>query len=64
MSQSDNKVTNYVGMTSTDFKARLGTHTQTFKDQEVSQTSLSKHINLREKKDLSRKCSAWKDFGF
>ena len=52
VSQSDNKVTNYVGMTSTDFKARLGTHTQTFKDQEVSQTSLSKHIHFLKEKNI------------
>ena len=39
-------------MTSTEFKARLGTQTQTFKDQEVSQTSLSKHIHLLKEKNI------------
>ena len=48
--QSDQKVTNYIGMTSTDFKSRLGVHRQTFKDEKVSQTSLSKQIHLLKKK--------------
>ena len=43
--QSDNKNRNYIGLTSTDFKARLGQHKQTFKDQGKSQTSLSNHIH-------------------
>ena len=34
----------YIGLTSTDFKQRLGVHTQNFKDITTSQTSLSKHI--------------------
>ena len=52
VNQSDSKVTNYVGLTSTDFKARLGVHTQTFKDPEVSQTSLSKHIHSLQDKNI------------
>ena len=53
MNQSDSQVTNYVGLTSTDFKARLGVHTQTFKDPEVSQTSLSKHIHSLQDQNIN-----------
>ena len=35
---------NYVGLTSTNFKARLAVHKNSFKDPESCQTSLSKHI--------------------
>ena len=35
---------NYIGLSSTDFKARLSTHEQTFNDLSASQTSLSKYI--------------------
>ena len=37
----------YIGLCSTDFKARLGVHREAFKDQHKStiQTSLSKHIH-------------------
>ena len=45
-------MTNYVGMTSTDFKSRLGVHRQTFKNQKVSQTSLSKHIHTLKSKNI------------
>ena len=34
----------YVGLTSSDFKARLAVHEQTFRDPKASQTSLSKFI--------------------
>ena len=34
----------YTGLCSTDFKKRLGVHRQTFKDEKVSQTSLSNFI--------------------
>ena len=35
----------YIGQCSTSFKARLGVHNQTFRDPEVSQTTLSNHIH-------------------
>ena len=35
----------YIGLCSTDFKARLGQHKQTFKDPAKSQTSLSHYIH-------------------
>ena len=34
----------YIGLTSTDFKARLGNHKQSFVNPDVNQTSLSKHV--------------------
>ena len=43
--QEDQKTANYIGLSSTDFKAILGAHRQTFKDQTKSQTSLSNHIH-------------------
>ena len=46
--------TNYVGMTSTDFKSRLGVHRQTFKNEKVSQTSLSKHIHTLKSKNIDK----------
>ena len=52
ITQSDQKVTNYIGMTSTEFKKRLGVHRQTFKDQTVSQTSLSKHIHTLKSQNI------------
>ena len=45
-------VRNYTGLTSTTFKKRLGVHTQTFNDPTVSQTSLSKHIWELKKKNI------------
>ena len=35
----------YIGLSSTEFKKRLGVHRQTFNDSEVSQTSLSNYIH-------------------
>ena len=52
ITQSDQKVTNYIGMTSTEFKKRLGVHRQTFKDHTVSQTSLSKHIHTLKSQNI------------
>ena len=40
----NNEKSFYIGLTSTDFKKRLGVHHQSFRDPEVNQTSLSKHI--------------------
>ena len=34
----------YIGQASTDFKSRLATHKHSFKNPEVNQTSLSKHV--------------------
>jgi hypothetical protein len=42
--QADKTTRNYIGLTSTDFKARLAVHNQSFKNEEINQTSLSKHI--------------------
>jgi hypothetical protein len=42
--QEDQTKNHYTGLTSTTFKARLGVHHQSFRDEEVNQTSLSKHI--------------------
>ena len=47
------KVNKYTGQCSTDFKARLGTHTQTFNDETVTQTSLSKFIWRLKKKNIN-----------
>ena len=44
VTQPNNETKTYVGLTSTDFKQRLGVHRQNFKDLTTSQTSLSKHI--------------------
>ena len=38
VTQSNQKTANYTGLTSTDLKARLGQHKQTFKDKTKSQT--------------------------
>ena len=35
----------YIGLSSTEFKKRLGVHTQSFNDPTVNQTSLSKYIH-------------------
>ena len=44
VTQPNNETKTYVGLTSTDFKQKLGVHRQNFKDLTTSQTSLSKHI--------------------
>ena len=44
VTQPNKEVKTYIGQSSTDFKARLGTHRQTFSDLKVTQTSLSNHI--------------------
>ena len=49
----------YIGLTSTDFKQRLGVHTQNFKDLTTSQTSLSKHIWELKSKRIEPKIT-WK----
>ena len=40
----NNEKSFYIGLTSTDFKKRLGVNHQSFKDPETNQTSLSKQI--------------------
>ena len=50
--QGNQKTSNYIGLTSTDFKARLGQHKQTFKDKTKSQTSLSNHIHKLESEKI------------
>ena len=51
MTQSNQKNRNYIGLASTDFKARLGQHKQTFKDKNKSQTSISNYKHeLKSKK--------------
>ena len=62
ITQSDQKVTNYIGQTSTNFKARLAVHNQTFRDEKVSQTSLSKHIRNLEAKNITYKIT-WRKIG-
>ena len=44
VTEEDQTARNYTGLTSTTFKARLGVHNQSFRDRDVNQTSLSKHI--------------------
>ena len=44
VSQPNAEPKNYIGLTSTDFKARLGNHKQSFINPNSNQTSLSKHI--------------------
>lgn len=44
VTEEDQSTRTYTGLTSTTFKARLGVHHQSFRDKEVNQTSLSKHI--------------------
>ena len=62
VSQSNNKVTNYIGQTSVEFKKRLAVHKQTFKDKTVSQTSLSNHIHELQSKKIDYEIS-WRIVG-
>ena len=62
ITQSNNKVTNYIGQTSMAFKKRLAVHEQTFRDKTVSQTSLSKHIHKLQSKNITYKVS-WRIVG-
>ena len=46
----NNEESNYIGLCSTSFKARLAVHKQSFKNENINQTSLSKEvINLQNK---------------
>ena len=49
----------YIGLASTTFKARWHTHKSSIKNEEVNQTSLSRHIRKLEKKNIKYKLS-WK----
>ena len=49
----------YIGLASTTFKARWHTHKTSIKNEEVNQTSLSRHIRKLEKKNIKYKLS-WK----
>ena len=62
VTQSNQKVTNYIGQTSTDFKSRHYVHEQTFRDQTVSQTALSKHIHELKSKNIDHEIS-WRIVG-
>ena len=44
VTQNNQKVNKYTGLCSTNFKARLAVHNQTFRDETVSKTSLSRFI--------------------
>ena len=59
MIQPNAETKTYIGLCSTDFKARLGQHKQTFKDPEKSQTSLSHHIHELKSKEIDHEIS-WK----
>ena len=52
VAQADQTSKNYIGLTSCEFKARLAVHTQSFKDEELNQTSLSKHIHNLKKNNI------------
>ena len=45
VSEPNSEQRTYIGLCSTDFKKRLGTHRQSFKNPNVSQTSLSNYIH-------------------
>ena len=45
VTQQDGTQNNYVGLASTEFKARLAVHKTSFKDSEQCQTSVSNHIH-------------------
>ena len=53
ITQKNQKIETYIGLTSTTFKARLGTHKTSFKNPDANQTSLSKHINKLKKKNIT-----------
>ena len=57
--QPNKEVKTYVGLTATDFKARLGVHRQSFKDPEYCKTTLSKHIHELKNKGIEPKIT-WK----
>ena len=60
ITEENGKKSTYTGLSSTDFKARLAVHTQTFNDEEgTSQTSLSKFIWKLKRKNVKHEVT-WK----
>ena len=56
---TSNEIKNYIGLCSTTFKARLAVHTQSFKNSNTNQTSLSKHIAKLKNENVEYKIN-WK----
>ena len=59
VTQADQTTNCYIGLTSTTFKARLGTHKNSFKDEDANQTSLSKFVRKLKQKNVTHKIG-WK----
>jgi hypothetical protein len=59
VTQPNQEPKTYIGLTSTDFKARLGNHKQSFSNPDVNQTSLSKYVIELKNKGLEPTVS-WK----
>ena len=59
VSQPNENPKTYIGLTSTDFKARLGNHKQSFINPDSNQTSLSKYILEQKGKGIQPTVS-WK----
>ena len=59
VTQPNEEAKTYIGLTSTDFKARLGNHKQSFINPDSNQTSLSKYILEQKAKGRDLKIS-WK----
>ena len=59
VTQPNQEPKTYIGLTSTDFKARLGNHKQSFLNPNVNQTSLSKYVLEQKSKGLEPTVS-WK----
>ena len=59
VSSQNSEPKTYIGQCSTDFKARLGTHTQTFNNPNVSQTSISRYVHKLKNKNIEPTIS-WK----
>lgn len=53
VTQEDQTTNDYIGLTSTDFKARLAVHKRSFINEEENQTSLSKHIWELKRKNIN-----------
>ena len=59
VTQQDGTQNNYVGLASTEFKARFAVHKTSFKDSEKCQTSLSKHIHELKSQNIDHSVT-WK----
>ena len=53
VTQEDQTANGYIGLTSTEFKARLAVHKRSFWNEEENQTSLSKHIRGLKEKNIN-----------